>query len=427
MFYLGVVEDNLDPLKLGRLKIRVFGLHTENRAVENNFQFIATADLPWSYPAAPITNSSIDGISDFSTIIPGTKVFVFFLDQYHQKPFYFAVMPFILDEMPNFQMGFSDPTEQHPSEEFKDESSISRLARAENLDETCIKTKTDNKTTWDIVGTDIEEPDPPYEAEYPHNRVIETPGGHVIEIDSTPGGERIHVYHPTGTYDEIGPAGDRVKKTIGNEYDIVLLNKNAYVKGSLTLKVDGDAVIDVKGSTLLNCQGDLGVSCEKKTSITCTDQALVTLKAASEIQAENTLLINALENLTVSSAKKVLIQSTDNTEITATKTAKITASQNVELTSTGETKVNSTGNLTITGANTQLTANGTLTITSTGACTINPTGSLTLTSASTVSLTSTGAGTLNVTSAGPCNISGTSIGITGSANVTITGAFVQLN
>jgi len=427
MFYIGIVEDNNDPLKLGRLKIRIFGVHTENRTSKNNIQFLATDDLPWSLPAMPISNSSIDGISDFSTILPGTRVFVFFLDQYHQKPFYFAVMPFVLDEMPNFQMGFSDPTEQHPSEEFKDESSISRLARAENLDETCVKTKTDNKTSWDIVGTDIEEPDPPYEAEYPNNRVIETPGGHVIEIDSTPGGERIHVYHPTGTYDEIGPVGDRVKKTVGNEYDITLLNKNVYIKGSLTVKVDGDAVIDVKGSTLLNCQGDLGVTCEKKTSITCTDQALVTLKAASEIQAESTLLVNALDNLTVKSVKKVLIQSTDNTEITATKTAKITASQNVELTSTGETKVNSTGNLTITGANTQLTANGTLTITSTGACTINPKGSLTLTSASTVSLTSTGAGTLNVTSAGPCNISGTSIGITGSANVTITGAFVQLN
>ena len=40
-FYLGVVEDRDDPLMLGRVRVRILGLHTHDKAV------LPTADLPW--------------------------------------------------------------------------------------------------------------------------------------------------------------------------------------------------------------------------------------------------------------------------------------------------------------------------------------------------------------------------------------------
>jgi hypothetical protein len=120
MFYIGIVENNDDPLKLGRLQIRVLGIHTENRSqVGTPTQLLLTEELPWAIPSCPINNSSIDGISDFTGLVAGTKVFVFFLDRFKQKPVYFGVMPFVLDNLPNYEQGFSDPSGQYPNEEFK--------------------------------------------------------------------------------------------------------------------------------------------------------------------------------------------------------------------------------------------------------------------------------------------------------------------
>ena len=49
MFYHGVVEDRNDPLKIGRVRVRVHTLHTDDK------QFIATPDLPWSHVVMPAT------------------------------------------------------------------------------------------------------------------------------------------------------------------------------------------------------------------------------------------------------------------------------------------------------------------------------------------------------------------------------------
>lgn len=42
VFFTGVVEDNSDPLTLGRCKVRCFGFHTEDKSL------IPTKDLPWA-------------------------------------------------------------------------------------------------------------------------------------------------------------------------------------------------------------------------------------------------------------------------------------------------------------------------------------------------------------------------------------------
>ena len=41
-FYTGVVEDRNDPLQVGRVRVHIYGLHTDDKTL------IATPDLPWS-------------------------------------------------------------------------------------------------------------------------------------------------------------------------------------------------------------------------------------------------------------------------------------------------------------------------------------------------------------------------------------------
>ena len=81
MLYVGVIEDRNDPLKLGRCKVRVIGLHTHD-AVK-----LPTADLPWAIPMQPITSAAISGIG-FSPLglVEGTSVIVMFRDDEKQFP-----------------------------------------------------------------------------------------------------------------------------------------------------------------------------------------------------------------------------------------------------------------------------------------------------------------------------------------------------
>lgn len=75
IWWIGVVEDRMDPEKLGRCKVRIFGYHTDNKEV------LPTDDLPWALPIQPITSAGISGIGS-SPLGPvtGTWVLGFFLD-----------------------------------------------------------------------------------------------------------------------------------------------------------------------------------------------------------------------------------------------------------------------------------------------------------------------------------------------------------
>lgn len=275
MFYIGIVENNIDTKKLGRLQVRIIGIHSDNRNEPSKLDtYQPTEHLPWAMPAFPISNSSIDGISDFSTIERGTRVWIFFADPHKQHPVYFAVCPFILDAMPDFERGFSDPSKSLPTEEFKDESSISRLARNEKIDKTIVKDKNDNRTEWEMSGANITEPESAYAAVYPFNRVIETAGGIVIEYDSTPNNKRVHIYHPSGSYEEINNDGDRVKKSVGNDWDIVLGDKIAYIAGNLSIKVDGNCTIEAEGNTTINSDGNCIINSTGLTQINSTSMQI---------------------------------------------------------------------------------------------------------------------------------------------------------
>jgi len=54
--FTGVVEDRHDPEKLGRVRVRCFGLHSESKTD------IPTEDLPWAQPLLPVTQSGISGL-----------------------------------------------------------------------------------------------------------------------------------------------------------------------------------------------------------------------------------------------------------------------------------------------------------------------------------------------------------------------------
>lgn len=81
-FYFGVVEDRVDPLMLGRVKVRVLGIHTEDK------NQLPTSDLPWAYKIQPTTSGAISGIGHAPVgVVEGTWVVVQYIDPEQQMPF----------------------------------------------------------------------------------------------------------------------------------------------------------------------------------------------------------------------------------------------------------------------------------------------------------------------------------------------------
>lgn len=273
IWWVGVVEDRQDPLKLGRLRVRCVGYHADNKME------LSTDMLPWAMPMLPTNNSNPYPAKE------GDMVFGFFTDgENAQEPVVMGTFPGIPLKAANAQEAFSDPRladelvnaprspemkeyatdgtgivitekpEALPYPLFLDEPSTSRIARndsdtitetfiQERIDNVVTEVKTYNKeeelSTWD-------EPKTLYDAVYPYNNVNETESGHLIEYDDTPGAERIHIAHRNGSFTEWYPDGDKVEKITKDNYRIVMKDDHLYVMGSVKITVQGDAEVYVQ-------------------------------------------------------------------------------------------------------------------------------------------------------------------------------------
>ena len=86
-----------------------------------------------------------------------------------------------------------------------------------------------------------------YGAVYPYNHVHLSESGHLIEIDDTPNNERLHRYHRTGTYEEIGSLGQRVVKIVNENFHMGLNNDYTSIKGSKYLNISNTLDIVSRG------------------------------------------------------------------------------------------------------------------------------------------------------------------------------------
>jgi hypothetical protein len=212
-WFIGIVEDYLnDPAQLGRVKVRAFGIHDDN---------ISTEQLPWAQVLIPTTAGPAQngvGVAPVGLGI-GSRVVGFFIDgEEHQFPMVLGAFHTI-PQMDQAKHG------------------VSPLARGTN---TVRRTK---------VGP---EPKSEYNAEYPYNRVIQTASGHVVEIDDTPGHERINVQHKSGSYIEISPDGKMVIKSASDMYEINAGKKTIYSAGDIDIVSGGDIALIAKNGIKLS-------------------------------------------------------------------------------------------------------------------------------------------------------------------------------
>lgn len=273
VWWFGVVEDTNDPLKLGRVRVRIFGYHPENK------KNLPTEDLPWAHPLLDITSASISGVGKSPTgLLTGTHVFGFFRDGINaQQPIVMFSVGGIPQEIADKKVGFNDPSGNYPTQEYVDakHSDVNFLATGEHTDKTIVESKKNGTAklvpvAWDALDTQRwSEPETPYSPQYPNNKVFATASGMVEEWDDTSGKERHHTYHPGGSFEEVAngfagnPSGTRVHKIVGNNYELIAGSDFVQISGSAKITVNGDASIYV-GSGIpggsLNLQVDGNVN-----------------------------------------------------------------------------------------------------------------------------------------------------------------------
>ena len=288
--FVGVVEDRFDPEKLGRLRVRVLGIHTSNK------NKIATADLPWASVLLPTTSAGISGLGQSpSFIVEGAWVWGYFRDGsgLMQEMVIVGTLPGKPAELGNTDKGFYDPNFRldkdgqptnisvYPKE--MAEPDTNRLAVNDTTKEHGSLTsrkaaRLENIPTadFDEVGSNIaasdtdnwSQPAITYNAVYPYNHVFESESGHIKEYDDSftidedgirTNHYRIYEQHASGTSYEIDTAGNRIDLNMASYFNITNKDNKHYIKGNSDVTIDGRHKVFINKSGTANNNYDIQV------------------------------------------------------------------------------------------------------------------------------------------------------------------------
>jgi len=337
-WFIGVVEDRNDPLKVGRVRVRAVGYHTENKTI------LPTEDLPW---ATVMTSTESSGMSGLGTtphfLVLGTHIVGFFRDVDCQEPVILGALPGAPGQYGNPNVGFADPTRRSEDTSEVDynrsyypktpeESDINELARgvltatnpnfregtrhvdvaAAGRDQFTVSTVNEDLTIDAVTFNTFSEPrvansdntiSGTYKPTYPLNHVYETETGHLMEFDDTPDHARINIFHNSGTYMELSKNGTRVNHTAGDEHNTAL-NRFTNIKDNETLTVNGSMKILVNTDRIEGQNFDIQIDDGANLNIQVDNGAAnIVVKGNVNLKADGDLNANAA-NISLNSEGK---------------------------------------------------------------------------------------------------------------------------
>ena len=227
--YLGLVRDNLDPERRGRVRVHCPEVMGEVDSPDTWLGWAESEALGAGYdqglffvPPMPedTTRDPGDSTSPFNEV----RVWVQFRDGDPSKPIYSPGGPWIGGEEILNHVPILTDVDNNGDE----------TVSSPNFNATSVKYEASYEDGTLNSGTEVREPLPSTQSVYPRNRVFKTGAGHVVEFDDSPGAERIKIFHPSGSYMEINQAGTFVQRTTGKHVEFVTDEKFTTVRGPST-------------------------------------------------------------------------------------------------------------------------------------------------------------------------------------------------
>lgn len=273
----------------------------------------ATGDL--SNPKKTVVNTSISLLQGSTR--PQTTTLTSVFDTFNDRN---------REVLSGLNVGFKDPNANYPQREpIQYLSEIPSLAQGEVKGSVHQIKNKQRMTGARLPGKDSwDQPPSPYNGKYPYNHVEKTESGHVFESDDTPGSERIHTYHRSGTFQEIDPNGSMVRRIKGSSYEIIDKNGKISISGRADISINGDcrifvgndADIQVDGSVNLVAGNDINAFASGKLNLSAVEEVNVTSGGKINFQSVGETNIKSGSNFNIQSeAGDVNIKAGNSTKI----------------------------------------------------------------------------------------------------------------
>ena len=340
--YYGVIESRADPKQLGRVRVRILGIHTEDKVQ------LPTADLPWATVLSHDGSNSGLGTTP-SFFVEGTWVLVGFFDDHMQEPYIIGGLPGIPStKSSNYATeGFTDPNNTYPvainvSDVHENaRGSITALSPAArdsirkvsipsaDFDGFEIATVGSNLAVAQSNGGTFDEPlvvNGTYKPTYPNNHVYNTESGHLLEFDDTTDQKRIAITHSAGSYQEYSNDGTYVSHVVSKMFEIVSSDKSSLCEGDVIETIDKSLKLKVNrlGASGNNYDIEIGEGANfnimvRSGSLNMNVNGNVNIFSNDDINMScDNFRVDASNKVTISSGDKILIDSGGEVDIDGT-------------------------------------------------------------------------------------------------------------
>ena len=356
--YYGVIESRADPKQLGRVRVRVLGIHTEDKVL------LPTADLPWATVLSHDGSNSGLGTTP-SFYVEGTWVLVDFFDEDMQEPYVIGGIPGVPASLGSTgNIGFQDPRGR-PDDDSKSiypvaagVSDVHENARGSleaaspvardsirktavpsaDFDGFDIPTVGSNLTVTGSTGGTFDEPlvvddtandttkIGTYQPVYPSNHVYSTEKGHLLEFDDTDDHQRIAITHSAGSYQEYSNDGTYVSHIVSKMFEVVSSDKSSLIEGDSIETIDKSLKLKVNklGASGNNYDIEIGEGANfnimvRSGSLNMNVNGNVNIFSNDDINMScDNFRLDASNKVTVSSGDKILIDSGGEVDIDGT-------------------------------------------------------------------------------------------------------------
>ena len=244
-------------------------------------------------------------------------------------------------------------------------------------------------------GATWEQPPTPYAAKYPYNKVFAGESGHALEIDDTPGFERLNIAHKSGTFTETGPDGTQVNKIVGNGYTILEKDGFVLIEGSANVHIAGQCNVFIMNDTTMTMHGKVNLDIHNDVNVNIGGSLGLSVQEGIYLRNEGNISVQNKGNVDSEISGAVATKVTGKYNLTTDAGLNLTSKVHTHIKSAGSFYNHSTGDINLctdagmkikTGAAVDVKSGAAVNVTSAGAMNTKSGAAINLEGAGNISL-----------------------------------------